>query len=220
MARKRKHRNDDDDSSSYDWGSVFARDSIRAVWGIFCLAVTIFLILAAFGFGGMLGDALYALLSRFAGVGYALLPVSFGIGAFIFFRAVTGNSISGWQIGSTIVFLLSSLGLLNVMLPGKGGIVGELISKPLLTGLDTPATVTFLLAFTGAALVIAFDVHPVSLIMSIFPAVFVGSFERDAPRQGGYRGGAYFQTAPHRPRHVCDSNLPFGFHRRRIGNSV
>src|SRR3989344_3366475 len=167
MARKRKYKNDDDDTSSYDWGSVFARDSVRAVWGIFCLALTVFLVLAAFGFGGMLGDALYALLSRFAGVGYALLPVSFGIGAFIFFRAVTGNSISGWQIGSTIVFLLSSLGLLNVMLPGKGGIVGELISKPLLIGLDTSATVTFLLAFTGAALVIAFDVHPVSLIMSI-----------------------------------------------------
>lgn len=167
MARKRKSKNDNADTSAYDWGSMFARDSMRAVWGIFCLAVAVFLILAAFGFGGMLGDAIYALLSRFAGIGYTLLPVSFGIGAFLFFRAVTGNSLSGWQIGSTVVFLLSSLGLLNVVLPGKGGIVGELISKPLLVGLDTPATVTFLLAFTCAALVVAFDVHPVGLIMSI-----------------------------------------------------
>lgn len=167
MTRKRKSRSDDEDASTYDWGSIFARDSMRAVWGIFCLAVTVFLILAAFDFGGMLGSALYAWLSRFVGVGYALLPVSLGIGVFIFFRAVSGSSMSSWQIGSTVVFLLSSLGLLNVVFPGKAGIVGEFISKPLLTGLDTPATVTFLLAFTCAALVIAFDVHPVGLFTSI-----------------------------------------------------
>ena len=167
MTRKRKHKKEDEDGDSYDWDSILARDSVRAVWGIFCLAVMVFLVLAAFDFGGLLGTALYGWLSTFVGIGYALLPVSFAIGAIIFFRAATGERVSMWQIGSTVVFLLSSLGLLNVALPDRGGIIGDIISKPLLAGIDTAATVTFLLAFTCAALVIAFDVHPLTLIRSI-----------------------------------------------------
>ncbi|MBI2048342.1 MAG: DNA translocase FtsK [Parcubacteria group bacterium] len=166
MGRKKKQRDDHEDAA-YDWGSLLARESIRAVWGIFCLAVTVFLLLAAFGYGGLIGNVLHAWLSTLVGIGYALLPLSFAIGSVIFFRAVSGRSVSGWQIGSTIVFLFSALGLLNVMLPTKAGIIGEWITKPLLLGLDTPATVTFLLAFTLAALVIAFDVHPVALFRAI-----------------------------------------------------
>lgn len=166
MARKRKSK-EEDNEQGFDFVSLLQRDSMRAVWGILCLAVTVFLVLAVFGIGGVLGTMLYGALSQFVGIGYFLLPLSCAIASVIFFRSFSGNNISFWQIGSTAVFLFSSLGLLNVAFPGKGGIIGDLITSPLIAGIETPATVTFLLAFTLAALVIAFDVHPIGLIYSM-----------------------------------------------------
>ncbi|HWP61716.1 MAG TPA: DNA translocase FtsK, partial [Candidatus Paceibacterota bacterium] len=65
------------------------------------------------------------------------------------------------------VFLLASLGLINLAFPSKGGIVGGLVSSPLIAELDTTATVIFLSAFLIAALVIAFDVNLPALGNSI-----------------------------------------------------
>lgn len=167
MARRSKRKTEEEGVLPVQAVGILRRDSMRAVWGIFCVAVTTFLILAVFDFGGVLGKALYTWLSQFVGVGYFLLPLSFAMSAVIFFRSFNGRGISGWQIGSTAVFLFSSIGLLNVALPGRGGFVGEMISTPLIAGLDIAATVTFLLAFLVAALVIAFDIHPVAIVYTL-----------------------------------------------------
>jgi len=57
------------------------------------------------------------------------------------------------------IFLLSSLGLVNVAFPQEGGVLGLGVSKLFLSAVDTTATVFFLLSIIIAALIIAFDVH-------------------------------------------------------------
>lgn len=164
MTRRAKRKEEPGDGFTSGVVGMLRRDSVRAVWGVLCMAITIFLVLAVFGFGGVFGSALYAWLSQFVGIGYFLLPLSFAIGAIIFFRSFGGAGIRGWQIGSVVVFLLSSIGLLSVALPGRGGMIGGLVSSPLLHWLDTAATVTFLVAFSLAALIIAFDIHPAAIV--------------------------------------------------------
>ena len=51
-------------------------EALRGVSAIFFVATAIFLVLARFGIGGIVGAALYKYLSLLLGVGYLLLPLS------------------------------------------------------------------------------------------------------------------------------------------------
>jgi len=73
-------------------------------------------------------------------------------------------------MASMLVFLLSGLGMINIGFPGDGGVLGAAVSKPIVAAVDTTATVIFLIAFTIASLIVAFDIH--------LGAVFLGLKER------------------------------------------
>jgi S-DNA-T family DNA segregation ATPase FtsK/SpoIIIE len=131
---------------------------MRGVAAIFFLAIAAFLALAVAGVGGTAGSALYQGLSYLLGIGYFLLPLSFVLLAVIVFRSFEKRF--GWvQAVSVFVFLLAALGLISLAFPGKGGVMGSMVSQPLVSFIATPATAIFLLAFTIASLVIAFDIH-------------------------------------------------------------
>ena len=155
MAKKKSSAPDDT-----DWVHIMRSESFRAVVGILCLAMMVFLVLSAFDIGGILGKSLFQGLSYLLGIGYALLPISFLLAAYILFKAHSERTVSPWQIGSVILFLFASLTLLATIFPGKGGLLGSAISTPLVHGVDFPAAVTFLLAFITASLIIIFDIHP------------------------------------------------------------
>ena len=141
--------------------------ALRSVSAIFLLAIAVFLVLAQLGTGGAVGASVYELLSSLLGVGYLLLPLSFLFLAVIIFQSFE-KRFGAIQIVSVSVFLLSSLGLINLAFPGRGGIVGGLVSRPLIAGLDVAATAIFLSAFTVAALIIAFDLHVIELVRNAF----------------------------------------------------
>jgi S-DNA-T family DNA segregation ATPase FtsK/SpoIIIE len=133
-------------------------EAARGVGAIFFLAIAAFLMLAIAGVGGSAGAALYAALSSLLGVGYFLLPLSFVLLSIIVFRSFEKQF--GWvQMVSVLVFLLAALGLIDLAFPTHAGVVGTIVSRPLVSLIATPATAIFLLAFTIAALVIAFDIH-------------------------------------------------------------
>ena len=92
------------------------------------------------------------------GIGYTLLPISLFLLAVVIFRSFEKHF--GWiQTVSMLVFLVASMGLVNVAFQGRGGVLGAAVSNPLISSVDTTTTVVFLLAFIVAALVVAFDLH-------------------------------------------------------------
>lgn len=155
--KRRNAREDLDDELEPQKGSV-SSGALRSVAAVFFVAIAIFLLIAEIGFGGPAGELVYGGLKWLVGaVGYPLLPLSFMLLAIIIFRSFERHF--GWvQVVSMFIFLLSALGLINVVLPTYAGVLGA-VSNPLLAAVRTPATVIFLLAFIMASLVIAFDLH-------------------------------------------------------------
>ena len=140
--------------------------AMRSVGAIFAILLALFLVLADLNEGGPVGTASFTFLSWLFGVGYALLPLSAIILAISMVRSFEQKF--GWvHAGSVALFLVSSLGLVNVAFPGRGGVLGELISQPIIAAADTTATVFFLIAFLVVALIIAFDVNLATLFASL-----------------------------------------------------
>ncbi len=143
-----------------------SNEALRGVCAIFFVAIAGFLVLAQLGGGGTLGATFYSWLSWLLGVGYFLLPISLILLALLIFRSFERNF--GWiHFASMAVFLLASLGLINLAFPGQGGVLGMGVSRPIVAGVDTTATALFLIAFTIASIVVAFNVHLGVLLSTI-----------------------------------------------------
>ncbi len=154
--KKRTKKNTTDDAPARV--SAVSGEAMRSVVAIFLIAIAIFLFVAELGGGGKIGADVYTGLTWLLGVGYTLLPISLVMLSVVIFRYF--EKTLGWiQSVSMLVFLLSALGLVSVAFPGHGGIVGQSISSALIGSIDTTATVTFLVAFVIASLIIAFDVN-------------------------------------------------------------
>ena len=165
-AKQKRKKEKDLDSENTDVTTYVSTEAVRGVCAIFCIALAGFLVLAELGGGGAIGGTLYGWLSWLLGVGYLLLPLSLVLLAALIFRSFERNF--GWvQFTAMTVFLLASLGLINLAFAGRGGILGISISDIIVSGVDTTATVIFLIAFVIASLVVAFDIHLGLLASSI-----------------------------------------------------
>src|SRR3989344_5201149 len=133
-------------------------EALRGVFAVLAVAIALFLALAAFQVGGAAGLFIYTNLTMLLGVGYMLLPFSLLLLAIALMRSFE-KRFGAIEIVSILVFLLSSLGLIALAFPDRGGIVGAAIANPLVSAVDIVATVIFLLSFSVAALIIAFDLH-------------------------------------------------------------
>ena len=166
----RKRRNDRNKKRKHDDGSEYggialqiSPEAMRGVSAVFLLAFAGFLILANFGIGGFVGNTIHEWLSWALGIGYMLLPLSLILAAIAILRSFEKH-FGVVQVMSVCVFLLSTLGMVNLAFPGRGGILGASVSTPIVSAVDAIATVIFLSAFTLAALIIAFDIHLGSVI--------------------------------------------------------
>ena len=161
--RKRKRKSAGEHDRELDDVDVLKNPSVssealRGVTAIFSIALAVFLIVAEAGGGGFVGAHLYDGLSWLFGIGYTLLPISLFLFSVVIFRSFEKHF--GWvQTVSMFVFLISSMGLVNVAFRGHGGVLGAAVSNPLISSIDTTTTVVFLVAFIVASLVVAFDVH-------------------------------------------------------------
>ena len=157
--KRRAGKRETKDRGDRDGGQPrISNEALRGVSAVFLIAVSGFLILASFGVGGTAGSTLYEWLSWLLGVGYMLLPLSLVLLAIVILRSFERH-FGTIQLASMAVFLFSALGLVDLALPGRGGVLGAAISKPALAAVDSAATVVFLLAFIVAALIVAFDIH-------------------------------------------------------------
>lgn len=137
---------------------LISHEALRGVAAIFFVALAVFFVLAQFGGGGTFGAATFSGLTWLLGIGYILLPLSLLLLSIATVRSLERRL--GWVQGiSMAVFLISTLALVDIAFPGHGGVLGGIISKPILSAFDTTATVFFLLAFAIAALIVSFDIH-------------------------------------------------------------
>ncbi len=131
-------------------------ETLQAVLTIVFFVIGVFLILASLGFGGVAGEKIYSTFSLLFGIGYFLLPV-------ILFLIAYSNSqelrtkIASVKTSSSLIFFLSGLGIVELFAPEKGGLIGGVITTPLLKFFDVYVSFIFLSALLIISLLVIFD---------------------------------------------------------------
>ncbi len=125
-------------------------DIKKCVWVIVFLAAATLFILAAAHQAGPVGALLYNFFQKLFGWGYYLFPVISFILA-LSLIAAEKTKIFGLTLASSIVFLVSGLGFIDIISPGKGGLTGAVIGS-----LKTPFGTTASLVITFTLLIISF----------------------------------------------------------------
>jgi len=168
MKEKRRNGKNKRKDEELDTDAVrrMSPEVVRGVSAIFLAAIAGFLVLAGTDKGGAVGTAMYEWLSSLLGIGYLLLPLSLVLLSIAILRSFERH-FGIIQLGSMVVFLLATLGLVNIALPSRGGVIGTAIVSPLSAAIDTPATIIFLTTFIVAALIVAFNIHLGAMFSSI-----------------------------------------------------
>lgn len=101
-------------------------DTKKSIWGVVLTGVGIFFILVYFGKAGPFGENLYLILDKLIGWGYLVLPIGLFLAAGVFFTS-TRRRIFGSTIFGTVLFFISTLGLIDIFAPGEGGQFGMIL---------------------------------------------------------------------------------------------
>jgi len=134
-------------------------ETIHWVLAIIFFVLSAFLVLASFNKGGLVGEKLFDSLTYLVGVGYFLLPTLFLILGISYTRAIKTNFATTRAVGS-ILFILSSLGIVDLLIKDEGGFIGNIISTPFIKLFDFSMSMIFLSAITLISLLIIFDTKP------------------------------------------------------------
>lgn len=131
-------------------------ETIDAIAAIVFIIIALLLLLAAFEKAGAVGGFLFTFLSKLFGVGYYLLPtilIALGIS---FLASLKQNFATAKYVGSGI-FLLAGLATLD-MAAGSGGLIGSLISKPLVSLFDVYVSYIITIGLIVISLLVIFDI--------------------------------------------------------------
>lgn len=153
-------------------------DTVRGIWGIVFLFITLFFILSAFNLAGIVGQTTYKGLSMLFGIGYFLLPIVLLFISISFFRSYkyaygTLKSISAG------VFVLSGLGLIDTVLTDRAGIIGSLVTTPLIALFDIYTSTLVLVVLIILSLIIMFDFLPNLSYLKSFSRLYKRDKEED-----------------------------------------
>lgn len=169
MGRRKKEITNDKNPNK----TRLQEETISWIFAISFFALSIFFFLAKFNKGGPVGNYTSAIFSKLFGYGYFLLPtISFVLGI-AFIKSIKKSFGIIKTIGVS-VFFISSLALLDFIFDqfgfsGKGGIVGEILQKPLVRLFDIYATPVILVSLAVISIVVIFDsTIGLSPILNIF----------------------------------------------------
>ncbi len=156
MAKRKKQARGEEEAGGPPSLKLISRETTNTILGIFSIVLSIFFLLAAFNAGGRAGAFTYEVLAYLTGVGYYLLPIVFLLVALSLLHERERKFALPQLIGSSLLFL-SGLGLVN-LLSTQGGVVGALISEPLVNLFDVYVSALALLAFATIAVLVIFDI--------------------------------------------------------------
>lgn len=133
------------------------KDSTKeSVWGIVLFVLSLFFILAAFGKGGSTGHFIHTQFGYLLGVGYYLIPTLLLILSASFFGDRDRTFSLAKSVGS-ILFILSGLGIFELISKDSGGSVGRIVTFPLISMFDVPISFIFLFAGIIISILIILD---------------------------------------------------------------
>ncbi|BCX15844.1 MAG: hypothetical protein KatS3mg098_073 [Candidatus Parcubacteria bacterium] len=103
-----------------------AKETIQSIWSLVFLALALIFSLAGFAQAGKAGNFLYQFFFQLLGWGYFLLPTTlFGISLNLAIQRKEVKIYSASLWGS-LLFLLATLGIIDVFSASKGGLIGSL----------------------------------------------------------------------------------------------
>jgi len=145
----------------------------HGIIAIIFFVLAVFFLMSYFDIAGKAGIFFYEKLNYLLGVGYILLPALFILLGASFIKSETPNI--GWtRVTSGIMFLLSSLGMMDVASENHaGGFFGEILSTPFVALFDVYASLIFLGAILIISILIMFDakLDPVSFFKKIWNSI-------------------------------------------------
>lgn len=129
---------------------------LNVIMSVVVAALGVLFVLAPFGLAGVAGNKIYSWIRYLVGVGYILLPLlSFSTVAIILKSLHKSFRIT--KIVAVFVILFSTLGLIEAIYAGNGGLIGRVVSKPLISLFDIYATNIILITLSIVATVFAFE---------------------------------------------------------------
>ena len=140
------------------WHDGLKAETKHSILAIVFFGLAVFFTLAAYGKTGIIGNFAYRALEFSFGSAFFLIPAFFLLGSLLFFFSLRPNLVSATLIGG-IIFLLSSLGLINVIFGEKrGGYLGFLVSSPFLRFFEFWGSFVLLAVFFIMGILVMFDV--------------------------------------------------------------
>ena len=120
----------------------------------------LFLSIAPFGKAGFVGTSVYSGFEYLLGVGYFILPTLFFLLGISFFREAR-RSVAGTASVGAFLFLFSMLGMVNIFSGNDaGGLLGRIISTPLVKLFDTYVATLFLIGLLAISFLVMFNARP------------------------------------------------------------
>jgi len=168
MARKKKAST----QTSFNVMSTLKEETRYGVFSVIFFVLAVFFILASFGKSGVVGNSMFGWFEILLGVGYFILPLLFVLLGISFFRNNRPDFATTTTIGS-ILFFLSGLGIVNLLAKriweeDLGGIVGKIVSEPMLALFDFWTTLLILVAILVISISIMFDTKPTLTFLSFW----------------------------------------------------
>ncbi|MFA7216616.1 MAG: DNA translocase FtsK 4TM domain-containing protein [Candidatus Paceibacterota bacterium] len=164
-SKVKKDKNNNSDSVVITY---LKTETFQGVLAILFFLISIFFLLAAFNIGGPVGKGTFKLFSYLFGTGYYIIPILFFILGVSFFKTLKNKLAMTHTIGG-LLFFISSLAVINITFPNKGGILGGFISEPLLGMFDIYVSIILLFGFIIISFLVMFDTP---LKLSSFPTFF------------------------------------------------
>lgn len=130
----------------------------QGIIAIIFFVTAVFLLLSSFGYGGIAGDKLYTAFNYLFGVGYYLLPTILLILGYSTLKEIK-QDFALIRLISSLTLLLSGLGVIDLLFVDKGGVVGKVISIPLLKLFDLYISLIFLVALFLISILVIFDMQ-------------------------------------------------------------
>jgi S-DNA-T family DNA segregation ATPase FtsK/SpoIIIE len=171
MSRKHKKKNRnrkkaeeyDDDEYEDEKGGSLSEETLRVIYAILFFIAALVLTLSSVNKAGPIGVQVYEILGSLLGVGYFLLPIILCALGIIFLKSLK-QSVGWLKVTSSFVFLLAALGIISILMKnpdgtGKGGIIGNIISSPLVHYFDFWVTLIILTGIIIISVIITLDTH-------------------------------------------------------------
>ena len=134
------------------------KETVNAVIAIIFLVIALFFFLSSIHRAGYVGNSSFQFFTYLMGIGYFLLPTLFCLLGISFLKILEKHFVLTKIIGS-MLFFFSGLGIINLLSHDRGGVIGKIISTPLVKLFDVPASFLFLIAFATISLLVIFDTH-------------------------------------------------------------